>query len=106
MFFENASMPKDLEYIVDDAQFEKHHSQQQEGRGQKDIFFVWILLVLISVIGSHFLLNFSGGSPTGYVTATQDAGENMTIGLYAMFVVFIVVLIVGLIYVGATHKDY
>ena len=94
-----------LESIIDEHEFLRHHSQQVEHRSQKDVFFIWLLIVFISVIAAHFILNFTGSSPTGFVTADQNPTDNLTLLLESFMVVFVVTLIVGLVYVGVTQKD-
>lgn len=92
--------------IVDQDKFDEHHKKQVHHRSQKDIFFIWLLLIFISVITAHFVLNFLGVSPTGYVTAAQSTADNTILLLGSMFVVFIVILIVGLVHVGVSQRDY
>ena len=91
--------------IVNDAEFKKHHRRQIQIRSQKDVFFVWMLIVFISVIAAHFVLNFTGSTPTGFVTATQDPASNATLFLGAMLTVFIVIMIIALIHIGVTRVD-
>jgi uncharacterized membrane protein YhaH (DUF805 family) len=98
-------MARTLDHIVDDADFEKNYKNQESPRGQRDIFFIWIVLVLISVVGAHFILNLAGGGITGYVTAKEDPVGNVTIMLQAIFVLFIAVLVVALVYFGVSQKD-
>jgi len=94
-----------LESIIDEHEFLRYHRHQVESKSQKDVFFIWLLIVFISVIAAHFILNFTGGSPTGFVTADQNPAENLTLLLESFMMVFVVVLIVGLAYVGITKKD-
>jgi len=96
-------MKKDL---VDETKFAQHHAKQVESRSQKDIFFIWMLIILISVIAAHFVLNFTGSSPTGFVTAAKSPSDNTVILFGALLVVFVVVLITGIIYIGITQNDY
>jgi hypothetical protein len=100
------SMAEEVENIVDESEFLKHYSEQVESKSQKDIFFIWLLIMFISVIAAHFVLNFTGSSPTGFVTATQNPTENITLLFDAMMVVFVVVLITALIYMGISKKDH
>ncbi|MBU1198767.1 MAG: hypothetical protein KKF46_06410 [Nanoarchaeota archaeon] len=95
-----------LDGIVDKDKFLKHHSEQVGHRSQKDVFFIWTLIILISVIAAHFILNFSGSSPTGFITAAESTTGNISILLGAMLVVFVGILITALTYVGITKKDY
>jgi len=99
-------MALSLEHIIDEAEFVRHHQAQVQSRSQKDVFFIWLLIVFISVIAAHFVLNFTGGSPTGFVTASESPVDNAVLLLGAMMVTFVVVLIVGLVYSGITKKDY
>ncbi len=92
--------------IINEVELKKHHSHQIQIRSQKDIFFIWMLLMFISVIAAHFVLNFIPGSPTGFVTAAESPGTNTTILLGAIMVVCITILITALIYTGVTKKDY
>ena len=92
--------------IVDEAEFIKHHEKQVESKSQKDIFFIWMLIVFISVIAAHFVLNLTGSSPTGFVTASESTTANTTILLGALLVVFVIILITGLIHIGITQKDH
>jgi hypothetical protein len=100
-------MAQTLDCIVNDAEFERDYREQKKPKSQQDIFFIWIMLVLISVIGAHFMLNIGGpsSSMTGYVTANESPGDNMSILLYALFVAFIGVLVIGLVHFGVTQKD-
>ena len=91
--------------IVDEAEFIKHHEKQVESKSQKDIFFIWMLIVFISVIAAHFVLNLTGSSPTGFVTAAESTTTNPSILLGALLVVFVIILITGLIHSGVTQKD-
>jgi hypothetical protein len=98
-------MASDGECIVNEEEFLKHHSEQVQSKSQKDVFFIWLLVIFISVIAAHFVINLAGSTPTGFVTATEDATQNITILFDALMVVFIVVLIVAIIYMGITQKD-
>ncbi|MBW2990849.1 hypothetical protein KY348_04035 [Candidatus Woesearchaeota archaeon] len=91
--------------LIDEVKFRTHHKKQVHHRSQKDIFFIWMIIVFISVISAHFVLNFTGSTPTGFVTATQNTMGNVTLLLGALLVVFVIVLITGVIYVGITRKD-
>jgi uncharacterized membrane protein YhaH (DUF805 family) len=93
------------EPIVNESEFARNHSLQIHSRAQKDIFFIWILIMLISVISAHFILNLAGGSPTGFVTAAENAEDNLAMLLGALMVFFIVVLITALVYTGVTKND-
>lgn len=92
--------------MINQDTFVKHHLEQVQSRSQKDIFFIWMLLVFISVIAANFVLNLTGGSPTGFVTATGGDPGNTTLLLGSIMVLFVVVLITGLIYSGITQKDF
>jgi uncharacterized membrane protein YhaH (DUF805 family) len=94
-----------MEKIVDEEKFFEDHRLQIHDRAQKDIFFIWMLVMFISVLGAYFVLNL-GASPTGFVTANQDMTGNMTLLLGAFMLLFIVVLITALIYFGITQKDH
>lgn len=99
-------MARTLDNIVDDAEFERNYKQQVSPRSQQDIFFIWLVLVMISVIGSHFVLNLSGASGiTGYVVASGGTEGNFLLLISSLFVAFIVVLVVGLVHHGVTQKD-
>jgi hypothetical protein len=95
-----------MESIVDEERFNMNHAEQISPRSQKDVFFIWLLIIFISVIAAHFVLNVSNASMTGFVTAAQDPSENITLLLDAFMVVFVVILIVGLVYSGITKKDH
>jgi uncharacterized membrane protein YhaH (DUF805 family) len=95
-----------MEKIVDEKKFFESHRLQIHDRAQKDIFFIWMLVMFISVLGAYFMLNLGTGSPTGFVTASQDITGNMTLLLGAFMLLFIVVLITALIYFGITQKDH
>lgn len=97
---------KDLDKLVKDSDFVKHHQEQVQHRSQKDVFFIWMIIIFISVLAAHFVLNFTGGLPTGFVTAAEDPANNAILLLGAFLVVFIAVMITGLVYVGVTQKDY
>jgi len=100
-------MAQTLDHIIDQHEFVKHHQEQVEHRSQKDVFFIWMMIVLLSVIAAHFILNFTpSSSPTGFVTADQDPVSNISFLLGAMMVTFVTILIIGLVYVGITRKDY
>ena len=99
-------MAQSLDSIVDDAEFEKNYKRQVSPRSQQDIFFIWLVLVMISVIGAHFLVGLSGaGGITGYVVSSGGSESNFMLLLASMFVTFIMVLIVGLVHHGVTQKD-
>lgn len=74
-------------------------------RKHHDVFFIWLVLMFIAVIGAHFVLNVTQGIPTGYVTAQENPVENMTLLLQAMLVLFVTILIVGITHEVITHKD-
>jgi len=95
-----------MEKIVDEKKFFSDHKLQIHHRSQKDIFFIWMLIMFISVISAYFVLNLGSNSPTGFVTASENATENLTLLLSAFMVVFVVVLITALIYTGITKKDH
>ena len=95
-----------MERIVDEKKFFRNHKLQIHHRSQKDIFFIWMLIMFISVISAYFVLNLGVGSPTGFVTANEDPEANLTLLLSAFMVVFVVVLITALIYNGITQKDH
>jgi hypothetical protein len=99
-------MVRTLDHIVDEAEFEKNYKSQASPRAQKDVFFIWMVLMVLSVVGAHFMLNVSGSSMTGYVTATQDPVENVTIMLDSMFVLFITILVGALIFIGVNQRKY
>jgi uncharacterized membrane protein YhaH (DUF805 family) len=95
-----------MEKIVDEKKFFTDHKKQVHHRAQKDIFFIWLLVMFISVISAYFVLNMGAGSPTGFVTANEDPEANLTLLLSAFMVLFVVVLITALIYIGITQKDH
>jgi F0F1-type ATP synthase membrane subunit a len=99
-------MARLLEHIVDEEEFMKHHEQQVQKRSQRDVFFIWMLIIFISVLAAHFILNITGSTPTGFVTAAENPTANVTILLGAMLLVFVVILIGGLVYTGITKKDH
>ena len=90
---------------VSEEEFMRDHTEQIHKRSQKDIFMIWMLIVFISVIAAHFMLNITGGSPTGFVTANESFDANITILLGALFVAFVATLVAGLVYTGITQKD-
>ena len=92
-------------FAPQEAEFEKHHKKQVESKSQKDIFFIWMLIVFISVIAAHFVLNIAGGNPTGFVTAADNPATNTTILLGSIFIVFVTVLITAIIHINITKKD-
>jgi hypothetical protein len=94
-----------MEKLFDEARFKRSYKEQEQSGSQKDIFLIWMLIMFISVIAAHLVLNLTAGSPTGFVTAIQNPEENITILLEAFMAVFIVVLITALIYTGITKKD-
>ena len=95
-----------MDKIVDEKKFFMNHKEQVQHRAQKAIFFIWMLIMFLSVISAYFVLNMGVGSPTGFVTASQDPEANLTLLLSAFMVVFVVVLITALIYNGITQKDH
>jgi len=95
-----------MDRVVDEKKFFANHKLQVHHRSQKDIFFIWLLVMFISVIGSFFVLNLGTGMPTGFVTASENSQENITLLLDAFMVVFVVVLITALMYFGITQKDH
>lgn len=94
------------ENSINEEKFLENHKKQVQSKSQKDIFFIWILIIFISVIAAHFILNFTGSSLTGFVTAAQDTTTNMTILIGALLVVFIIILITALIHMEITKKDH
>ena len=99
-------MAQTLDNIVDDAEFEKNYKHQVSPRSQQDIFFIWLVLVIISVLGAHFLVGLSGAQGiTGYVVSSGGSEGNFMLLLASMFVTFIMVLIVGLVHHGVTQND-
>jgi uncharacterized membrane protein YidH (DUF202 family) len=95
-----------VEKIVDEEKFNMHHAEQISPRSQKDVFFIWLLIIFISVIAAHFVLNMTDAFMTGFVTAAENPSENIILLLDAFMVVFVVVLMVGLMYNGITKKDH
>jgi len=91
---------------VDEEEFLKNHQNQIRKQSQKDVFFIWMLIIFISVIAAHFVLNITGGTPTGFVTANESFDTNLIILLGALFVAFVVVLVAGLVYSGVTQRDH
>ena len=92
--------------IADESDFKRNHLEQTHHRSQRDVFFIWMLIMFISVLGAHFMLNFMGGSPTGFVTAAESPTDNAILLLGAFLVLFVVIMIVGLIHIGITKRDY
>jgi hypothetical protein len=90
--------------VVDESEFARRHNERIERRGDKDVFFIWIILMFISVVGAHFVLNFASASPTGYVTAAQDAVENVTLLVESLFVLFVALFIGLLGHVGILRR--
>ena len=90
---------------VSEAEFSQRHNYQRERPG-KDVFLVWFALMFVAVVGAHFVLNFSPGTPTGFVTASQDAVENLSLLVDSFFVLFVTVLVGILAYWGITKDDY
>jgi hypothetical protein len=95
-----------MEKIVDEKKFFSDHKKQVHHRAQKDIFFIWLLVMFISFISAYFVLNLGAGSPTGFVTASEDPEANLTLLLCAFMVFFVGILITALIYNGITKKDH
>jgi polyferredoxin len=91
---------------VDEEEFMRDHTKQIHKRSQKDIFLIWMLIIFISVIAAHFVLNITGGTPTGFVTIEESFDTNITILLGALFVAFVTTLVAGLVYTGITKKDH
>jgi hypothetical protein len=92
--------------IVKEEEFNAHHSVQVERRGERDVFFVWLVLMFVSVVSAHFILNFTPGTPTGYVTAAESPVENLTMLVDSFFVLF-VALFVGLLgHLGISKNAY
>lgn len=92
--------------IVNEEEFNKHHEEQVDKKSQKNIFFIWLLIIVISVLAAHLVLNFAPGSPTGFVTAAQSPETNIIILFSAFLVVSVGVLITAVIHKGITRKDY
>lgn len=91
---------------IDEQEFMRKHYHQIRHRSQKDIFFIWMVIVFISVIAAHLVLNLTGGSPTGFVTAEEDSSSNMLILLGSLFVAFISCLITAIVYIGISKNDH
>ncbi len=84
----------------------KYHRTQIENPNHKDIFFIWLLLVFISVFSAYTILGLTTGSPTGLVTAGDDISFNGPIMLGSLLFVFINILIVGLVHIGISGRDH
>lgn len=95
-----------MEKIVDEKKFHSDHKSLIHHRAQKDIFFIWLLVMFIAVISAYFVLNLAGSSPTGFVTANEDPAESLVLLLSAFMLLFVVILITALIYFGITKKDH
>ncbi|KYK25288.1 hypothetical protein AYK26_02290 [Euryarchaeota archaeon SM23-78] len=94
------------EDLVDEEKFIKHHEEQVESKSQKDVFFIWMLIVFISVLASHFMLNFTGSTPTGFVTAAESITGNATLLLGSLLVMFAVIMITAVIHFSTVRKDH
>ncbi|MBN2142544.1 hypothetical protein JW711_04400 [Candidatus Woesearchaeota archaeon] len=71
-----------------------------------EVFFIWVIIMFIAVIGAHFFLNMGlGDAITGYVTVEENPFDNLTLLLDAMAVLFITILIIGMAYETITHSD-
>lgn len=92
--------------LFDENKFFRHHGKQVQSKSQKDVFFIWMLIMFISVLAAHFILNFTGSSPTGFVTAAESVTGNTTLFLGALLVVFVVIMIIAVIHFGLTKRDY
>ena len=92
--------------MISENDFVKHHLEQVQSGSQKDIFFIWMLLVFISVIAANFVLNLTGSTPTAFVTVSGANSGNTSLFLGSIMVLFVVVLITGLVYCGITQKDF
>jgi hypothetical protein len=86
-------------------QTQTHHKEQQQKGSQKDIFFVWMVLMTIAVIGSNFLLEVGTGSPTGMVVASLGEEIQLNILLGSIMILLIAVLIGIISYKFATKKN-
>ncbi|MBN2459516.1 hypothetical protein JXB28_04500 [Candidatus Woesearchaeota archaeon] len=91
---------------VDMKEFLKSHDKNVRPGAQKDVFFIWMIIVFISVIAAHFVMNIAGGTPTGFITASESSGSNLVILLGALFVAFISCLVTGLVYIGIGKNDH
>ena len=91
------------EAVVNESEFNRRHNEQGKPRKDREIFSIWVALVFIAVIGAHFMLNVAPSTPTGYVTAVQDAPDNLGLLVYSFSVLGIEVLVGGLAYFGITR---
>ena len=104
-------MDMSIEEIVGKAdkinpdEFLAKHPEQVQEKSQKDIFFIWMVLMFIAVFAAHFVIATIGGSPTGFVTVAGSATDSGTMLLGSLMVTFITVLIVGIVHVGITKRD-
>ena len=83
----------------------KHHRSQVKNKNHSDIFFIWLLLVFISVFSAYTVLGITTGSPTGLAIAGDSLSTNAPFMLGSLLFVFINILIVGLIYTGVSGRD-
>jgi hypothetical protein len=90
--------------VVSEEEFLRRYNQRIERRGSKDVLFIWIVLMFISVVAAHFALNVAVPSTTGYVTAGTDAVENINILMDSFFVLFIAVFVGLLAYIGISKS--
>ena len=84
----------------------KHHRWQAEKTKHKDIFFIWLLLIFISVFSAYTILGLTTGSPTGLAIAGSELTSNGPIMLGSLLFVFINILIVGLVHTGISGRDH
>jgi len=90
---------------VSDEEFAQRHNNQIERKSGKDVVLFWFALMFLAVVGAHFMLNISPQTPTGFVTAEENALENLTLLVNAMFVLFVAILIGILGHRGITRHD-
>ena len=93
----NITKMKKLQTFNEFTQRQRNHS--------KEVFFVWMGIMLFSVIAAHFLLNLGPDNATGFVTANTNPDENALTGMYALLSLFIVVCAVGVGFFVLTRKD-
>ena len=71
-----------------------------------DVYFIWLTLMFIAVVAGHFVLNVSGGIPTGYVAATENPVENLTLLVNSLVAVVTICIAVGIAAMSVTKNDY
>ena len=75
-------------------EFARRHNEQLESKSHKDVFMVWLAIMFISVIASHFIMHVTA-SPTGYVLANPQASVDEITSLLGSIGIFCVAALIG-----------